>query len=164
MLSEVLWVFLVLAAWVFGFQLVRHYRRKTAGYVNYQVFKARLPSWVKQLEFYCFAGGLTAYGLLGAFGVTRLYHVLHPHAEATGLAAVLTMLAVIFPAIAFAMLTANLISWMIPAARAANLQAMSGVANVSFGSLNRGLLLFALILTPVCVIQELIGLFEPWAR
>ena len=44
MFSEALWIFVVLAAWIAGFQLLRHYRRKTAGDVNNQAFKGRLAA------------------------------------------------------------------------------------------------------------------------
>ena len=60
MFSEALWIFVVLAAWVIGLQLLRRYRRKTVGYANHQAFKAGLPRWVKQLEFCVFAGALVA--------------------------------------------------------------------------------------------------------
>lgn len=164
MFSEALWTFVVLAAWVIGFELLRHYRRKTVGYANHQAFKASLPQWVKQLEFYVFAIALTGYVLSGVIGVFGLYHALHPRAPAAGLAVVLLTFAVMVPAVVLAMLTSNLVSWMIPAARAANLRAMAGIDNISFGSLNRGLLIFGLILAPICAIQALIGLLEPWTR
>jgi hypothetical protein len=164
MVSEAFWIFLVLAMWGIGFLLLRHYRRKTAGYANHQVFKAALPSWVRQLEFYCLAIALAAYVLLGIAGVDYLYQGLHPHNRIAGLAAVLTILAVFIPALVLAMLTSNLVSWMIPPARTANLKAMSSVGSISFTSLNRGLLTFGLILAPICVIQALVGLFEPWTR
>ncbi len=164
MFSEALWIFVVLAAWIAGFQLLRHFRSRTSSYANHQAFKSELAPWVKQLEFYSLAIALTAYVLLGCAGIAYLYRALHPQAQLSGLAAVLTMLAVAIPAVVLAMLTTNIISWMIPPARAANLQAMSGAGDISFASLNRGLLIFGLVVTPICVIQGLIGLFEPWSR
>jgi hypothetical protein len=163
MLSGPLGVLLVPAVWLAGFVAFRRYRRRTRGFADNATFKSRLPQWVKQLEFYSFAVALSAYVTLSFIGLFRLHRALHPQTPPTDLATTMIAVACIFPAITLAMLTSNLISWAIPPARNANLAAMSGLDKVSFGSLNRGLLLFALVIVPICMVQGLVGAFEPWA-
>lgn len=158
------WIGLVLGVWTLGLWLLRHVRRGTSDYARHQKFKSALPQWVKWLEFYSFALALAGYVILGTAGVFRLQAALNPGRQASDLSMVMIVLAIIIPAIVLAMLTTNLASWLIPAARKANIQAMSEAGDISLASLNRGLLAFAMIVVPICLIQGAVGIFEPWAR
>lgn len=139
------------------------YRRRTVSGREWQSFKAQMPAWlgaterVIQLVFFLaiFAGWSVLF--------LRLHMLLH-HARESGPAFGMIFFPGLFGAIAPAMLLGNVVSWLVPPMRRANLAAMEGLGTASFGAAQGGLLKMAAFIEPVCLAVTLLGVWEPWAR
>ena len=149
---------LLLALWIF-----RRLRRRTRDYSQGQAFKGKLPTWVRKLEQSMW---MTLLLLLGGASLTvfsAAHRALTPGRPVEGACAVFSVVGVGLIALPLAMLGANVVSWLLPPVRAANLRAMEGLS-VSFGALNRGLILFACVSVPLGVLDLVAATLEPWAR
>jgi heme/copper-type cytochrome/quinol oxidase subunit 2 len=141
------------------------YRRRSGSGNQWQEFKSRLPTWVKQVELvFQIVFLLTIFfGLV--FGVSALHVALHRNsAKPAGISEGLIVLSSLFGALVPAMLLANLLSWSIPAMRNANLVALEGLQNTSFSSANIGLMKLGAVLIPVCTIAAAIAVYDPWGH
>ena len=96
-------------------------------------------------------------------GFWSAHSVVMPGHPDKGATVVFSLAGAALIALPLSMLAANCVSWILPPVRAANLRAMDGL-NVSFGDLNRGLILFACVSVPVGVADLVVAVFEPWAR
>jgi hypothetical protein len=164
MLSGPLGALSVPAVWLAGFLIFQRYRRGTTGFAERTVNKSRLPSWVRQVEFYVFAALFVGLFLLLFTGLFGLHRTFHPANRASDLAMVLIVMSSGIGALVPAMLIANLISWFVPSLRRANEIAMSGLPTTSFQGANKGLLAFGAVVVPLCVAQGILGAIEPWVR
>lgn len=148
-----------------GLALVfRRLRRNTVGKAERDEFRARLPSWVARLESLSFIVIFAALSICGCVALFRLHSVLHGTSSATGLAMMMIVLAWEFGILPPAMILANLVSWLIPPVRAANERANAGLPTASIANANKGLLVASAVVTPLCLIQGALGVFEPWAH
>ena len=106
---------------------------------------------------------LVAIGGAAFSGFLAVHNALMWRQPVRGASAVFSVTGVCLMALPLAMLAANGISWILPPVRAANLRAMDGL-RVSFGDINRGLILFGCVSVPVGVVDIVIAIFEPWAH
>ncbi len=145
-------------------QIFKRRRRGTADFRASAEFKAKLPSWVKQFETLTFA----AFRVGFVFGVAWLFFqvVAPPEAAAharQGAGGVYFAMGTMLIAIPLAMLCANLLSWLVPAVKTANIRAMRGLP-VSFWGANRGLLQFGAASIPTGFALLVLAALAPWGR
>jgi hypothetical protein len=161
---EAVWTFAVPIAWMAAFLVFRRLRLKTKGFAERGVLRKRLPRWVTQVEMYVWIV-LWVPMLLGWILAFEALHgsLLAQPREPGELATVLICLAAAIGTLPPAMLLANLISWIIPPLRRANLVAMEGLPTTSFHRATRGLAVFWVVVLPLSLAQSFLGAFEPWA-
>jgi hypothetical protein len=108
------------------------------------------------------------YALTLLFGVVvfRAFFFAHetarPGHRIEGADAIYAVIGIALITLPIAMITANLVSWVVPPLRRANLEAMSGLP-VSLRKFNRGLLLFGAVTIPLGLMDLAIAALEPWA-
>jgi hypothetical protein len=141
----------------------RRLRRRTQSYSEGRTFKARLPPWVQTVEKVVWIAMLLLIGGVVLRSFWAAHGVVMPGHPVKGASAVFSVMGAGLIAVPLAMLGANAVSWLLPPVRAANLRAMDGL-HVSFGDLNRGLVLFGCVSVPVGIIELVAAIFEPWAR
>ena len=159
---ESVWSFGLLALLVAAMTMIRRFRSPTIDFQHSAMVKARLPLWVKLFELLT----LSAFAVASMIGVMLLISRLSPellpgtHAVA-GVSAVYFGVGTALIGIPFGALWANVVSWLTPPVRVANLAAMDGLS-VSFWSANRGLLLFAAMSLPLGLLVMFIAKLSPW--
>jgi len=159
---QALWAMGLLVVLFGGLAIFRRVRGRTDDYRQTAVYKQRLPMWLGQFE-------RAALGLLLAATIMIVLKAdLGLRARfatgggaTTGVAAIYFVLGLFMIALPVAMLGANLLSWLFPPARRANLKAMEGLS-VSFWTLNRGLLLFSAATVPFGTLLLALSEVEPW--
>jgi len=165
-MPEIVWGLLVALAWLGAAFAFRRLRRRTRGYAEGRVLKARLPSWVKTVESVILFG-LWIPAAIGLQLALMAFHAqLHPNIGAhddDGLAIILVILGAFLSTIVPSMLIANLVSWLVPPLRKANVAAMSALPTTGFARWNRELLMLGAIVTPLAGAQAILGAVAPWA-
>jgi hypothetical protein len=159
---EVIWSFGALAALQLGLMAFKRLRRRTSDFHQSAKFKEQLPGWVRQFEFLTMSASLCA----SLLAVSWLFiHFVEPsHGRSpTGAAAVFLALGIGLISMPSALLSSNLVSWLIPPVRAANERAMEGL-QVSFWSMNRGLLQFAAVSVPLGIGLLALEVVAPWRQ
>ena len=157
---EALWGVGLLAVLFGALTVFRRFRRRTEDYRQAALFKRRLPLWVGQLETTILCLLLTPALMI----VVRVVFVLRDRfggGDMSGVAAIYFALGLLLGAVPIAMLGANVVSWLLPSVRRANLKAMEGL-QVSFWSLNRGLLWFAAATVPLGAALLALAILSPW--
>lgn len=146
---EVTWSLGLLAVLLLGLLALKRARRRTTDFQQSAIFKERLPGWVRQFEAITFCTFLCGSFMAVAWLFLRFGTSQHVGSHAmTGASAIYFALGVGLIALPVGMLSANLLSWLLPPVRAANTLAMEGL-QVSFWSANRGLLLFGAASVPI---------------
>lgn len=141
------------------------YRRKNQTGQEWQIYKAKLPTWVKTTEMMFWIALWLPVAFACIILLNMLYSVVHPtHTRADGVAGGLILMSSLFAALVPAMLLANVACWLLPPIRKANLAAMDGLATASFEQANMGLLKFGSVVIPVCVAVAVLGICAPWAK
>ncbi len=160
---EVMWIVLPWSAVVLALLLFSRKRQKTLDYSEEQAFKAALPWWVGTTE--RLVAIAWAYAL--AVSTWRIYSLILGHSPAavssTTADKVFVVLGIGFIIIPSALLCANAISWIVPPLRRANEQAFRG-KDVSFRSLNVGLMKGALVSVAAGLLALVIAAIQPWSR
>jgi len=109
---------------------------------------------------------LAIFCLVLAFVSFKLFELLlgpsRAAATQTGASAIYLMIGIGGIILPLGFLSANLLSWTIPALRHANERAFRG-HQVSFTSANVGLIKFAYVSVPVGIVALFIAAIEPWA-
>jgi hypothetical protein len=159
---EVIWSFGALVILLLGLMTFKRLRRRTSDFHQSAKFKGQLPGWVRQFEFLTMSASLFATFLAVSWLFIRFGEPSHGR-SATGAAAVFLALGVGLISLPTALLSANLVSWLIPPVRAANERAMEGL-QVSFWSVNRGLLQFAAVSVPLGIALLALEVVAPWRR
>ena len=164
-MQRTFWMLATLAVWLLAILVFKRIRRPTRGYAERTAFRTRLPGWVKQVEFYTWVMFFVAFTITSTlffYDLSRSFHQERPLTRPDDLATMLMSLASVIGSLPLAMLAANLVSWLVPALRAANAIASDGLTTTTFSGSNRGLLLMASVVVPLCVVQGLVGAFQPW--
>lgn len=155
----------IIALWLGALAQFRRYRRTTSGYADRITYKSRLPKSVGQAEriiaLPVMAAGMLAFIIL----LMNLHHHWHrqgpdhPGTLGAGLIAFSSIVAMIAPAL----FVSNVVSWLTPSLRSANLAAMEGLSAISYRRANIGLAIFGALIFVICAAQGLLGALEPWA-
>jgi hypothetical protein len=157
-----------LATWLIVRLVLKHYlqyRRKTQSGQEWQQYKAKLPAWVKQTEMVFWI--ILWLPLMLAFVVLldMAYSAVHPALiRQDSIASGLILVSSAFTALVPAMMLGNVISWLLPPIRKANLAAMGEFATVSYRSATTGLVKFGSVLVPVSLAVAVLAVLAPWAN
>jgi len=152
-----LFVLLGLALWVF-----RRLRRPTDDFQQSMVARERLAPWARQFEVLVFAALTTGSAIGAAFIFFRvLCPILHVHPMLTGASALYFATGCGLAVIPGSLLASNILLWLIPPVRLANLKATEGL-KVSFWTANRGLLLASAVTVPLGLVLLAMCLQPPW--
>lgn len=160
--AEVMWIVLPWSAVVLALLLFARKRQKTLDYSEGQAFKAALPWWVGTIE------RLVAFAWAYALAVStwKTYCLILGHSPAAVSSAatdkVFVVLGIGLIIIPLALLCANAVSWIVPPLRHANEQAFRG-KNVSFRSLNIGLMKGAFVSVGAGLLALIIAAIQPWS-
>ena len=163
--AQTLSLLVVIFLLIGGLSLFRRYRRTTPGYPDRITYKSRLPKSVGQAERIVALPVLAAGMLVFIILLMNLHHHWHrqgpdhPGTLGAGLIAFSSIVAMIAPAL----LIANVVSWLTPSLRSANLAAMEGLSTISYRRANIGLAIFGSLIFVICAAQGLLGALEPWA-
>lgn len=141
------------------------YRRKTQSGQDWQRYKAKLPVWVKQIEMLLWLVLWLPLMLASIILLERAYSALHsaqslPNGVTVGLIVVSSALTTLVPAL----LLANVVSWLLPPIRIANLAAMQEFATVSYGSATTGLVKVGSVVIPASLAVAVLAVLAPWAK
>jgi len=140
--------------------LLRWIRTKSPAARERARFKSALPLWVKYIEMMVWVAFWVAIFFVIFFGSLSMHHSLRPITTKPGSPAIgLICFASLFAGMVPAMLSANLLSWLILPLRRANLLAMEGLPAASFAEMNRGLIKFGLVLEPLCLAALVLGIW-----
>jgi uncharacterized BrkB/YihY/UPF0761 family membrane protein len=140
--------------------LFRRVRRKALDYHQSRTARSRLPSRVRLIEKTFLYSFVIVIGLLIGFTFQKLENAGQKIAGATAIYVFFGSMIIAFP---IGALLANLLSWLLPPLRKANEAAMSGT-QVSFVSVNRGLVKFSIISIPVGLVALIVAGVAPWAK
>ena len=165
-MSQEVWLLLMLAPWAVGLILYRRYRPRTRGFAERTLFQARTPQWLKNTERFVMLVIWVGLTLMLLKGFTDLHRVIHGDAGMArpGRTASITMALGAFLAPAGpALLAANLIAWLVPPLRRANLIAMEGLPTTRLARANLDLLTLTAATAPLALAEAFAGAFEPWA-
>jgi hypothetical protein len=92
----------------------------------------------------------------------------HWHPQGPLMPGILAVVLIVFSSaaamIAPALLVSNIVSWLTPSLRAANLAAMEGLAAISYRRANIGLAQYGVAIFIACAAQGMLGALEPWAQ
>ena len=155
---EVVWVFGVLGALILALSLFKRYRRRSGALTQATKVKNLLPGWVRQVETVVFAALL----LGGTLSVIWLLRLSFPQLlRVPGAGGVCVALGSVLPMIPLAMLGSNLVSWLTPPLRKANLAAMRG-SGITFWTDNRDLVFAAIAAIIVSLLLFSLVLIAPW--
>jgi hypothetical protein len=157
-----------LATWlIVRLALLRYlrYRRTTQSGQEWQQYKARLPGWVKQTEMLLWVI-LWLPLTLGFIIVLKAGYLAahHMQIQPDGLATGLIVMSSAFTALIPALILGNVISWVLPPIRKANLAAMEDFATVSYRSATTGLVKFGSIVIPMSLAVAVLAVLAPWAN
>ncbi len=161
--AENVWSFGMLGALVVALQIFMRIRRRTKSHSDASLFKSQLPGWVLLMEKFVLYCLVLATGVVLCLAFNAVHRHFSPGRPVSGATAIFATLGAGLVGLPIAALSANGISWMVPALRSANLHAMSGVP-VSFGQMNKGLMLFGAVSVPVGLIWLVLAVVEPWAH
>ncbi|MBV8800367.1 MAG: hypothetical protein JO208_11250 [Alphaproteobacteria bacterium] len=156
-MRDAIWIIGVCAIWLGAANLFRRYRRTTRSYANWNAYKASMPAWARLFERVLLLIIFVPLAITILVILTRLSALFHPNRPTGSAAGAVIVFSSFLAAVAPAALIANGISWLIPQVREANLAAMKATDGVSFGSANRGLLLFAAVVTTLAFAQGLLA-------
>ena len=159
---EAIGSFGLLAALFLSLLVFRRARRHTNDFSQTAAFKERLPQWVKQFEAFVFCAFMVASVIGVSWLALHFGFATHGSPRSiTGTVAIYFALGICLISLPIAALGANLLSWLVPPLRGANSQAMGGL-QVTFWSMNRGLLYFAAIAVPIGVVFLALASVSPW--
>jgi hypothetical protein len=152
---------LFLGSWLGALMLFRARRRRSGAAQEWAEYKARLDTWVKQIESIVQLALFLPLSLALLLSAIHFHAVFHP-AESSDDVSPLAISLICFSSFAIAIapagLAANLISWAVPSMRRANQSAMAELPGVSFRKANIGLFKFAAITMPICAAQIAVGI------
>jgi hypothetical protein len=159
---EGLWAIGLLVVGLLMLGAFRRVRRRTDDYRQSALLKQRLPLWVGQFETtaFCLLMAPALMIVVNAFFALRAGFGVADGAM-TGVSVIYFALGLILIAVPLALLAANVVSWLFPPARRANLKAMEGLS-VSFWTSNRGLLLFGAVSAPFGAALLVLSVLAPW--
>ena len=155
----------VMALWLGALAGFRRYRRTTPGYGDRITYKSRLPKSVGLAERIIALPVLVVGMLVLIILLMNLHHHWHPQGPdhpgtlGAGLIGFSSIAAMMAPAL----FISNVVSWLTPSLRRANLAAMAGLSTISYHRANTGLTLFGGLIFLICAAQGLLGALEPWA-
>ncbi len=159
---EIVWALGLLGVLLAALTRFRRLRRPTVDYQQSAVVQARLPKWVKLFE----SSMICAFVVASMIGATLLVcrfspGLLREPNGVTGASAIYFFVGTTSIAIPLSFLCANVVGWLIPPVREANLAAMDGTS-VSYWSANRGLLLYSAVSMPLGLLLTFIAVLSPW--
>ena len=160
--AEAIWSFAMLGTLLLGGVVFMRLRRRTRDFQEGRSFKGRLPAWVMMIERVNWYALTLLFGLVAFRAFLIAHETARPGHRIEGADAIYAVIGIALIILPIAMISANLISWVVPPLRRANLEAMSGL-HVSFAQFNRGLLLFGAVSIPLGLIDLAIAALEPWA-
>lgn len=144
--------------WKAYFNFMRWFRQRSPEARERTLFKQRMPGWLKQIEMLLWVTFWLGLFFVLFYGLLGLNQLVHPAArKPSEIAGYIFLFSSLFAALAPAMLTANLVSWLVPAMRRANEQAMTGLPAASFQEANLGLIKVGGILVPLCLATAILG-------
>jgi hypothetical protein len=149
---------IVLIAWTVN-RFTNWHRSHSSSARERAIYKQRLPNWIKSFEYYSLAL-LFPSGFLGLFFASiGLHNLLHPDTvrQITNAATALLMIPDFFFAMMLAMLSINLIEWLVPPMKRANDKAAEGLPAASIRQLTTDLLKVLEWVGPFCLILWLVG-------
>lgn len=134
------------------------YRRTLPIFAEWQVFKSRIPRYVRFTEMVLQIIAWVFMWLVLVMASLVLRYRFHPNASDTP---ALIVLACAIGAYPVAMLLANAVALAIPPLRRANVRAMAGLTHASLGRAMKELAMMAIVVMPVCAIAAVLGALEP---
>jgi hypothetical protein len=139
---------------IYGVSRFQSYYFNRSDVIARRAARAKMPGWLNSLESLTWLSLylLLIFGLIWIIG--RVNDALHPGTYTPGLA----LAPVVIAALPLAMLLSNGIFWAIPYTRRIENHHTQGVPGASFSEANIGLVKFALILEPVCLLVIAYGL------
>lgn len=156
--AETAWLFGVLGALILMLSLFKRHRRRSGAAAQAAQVKEKLPGWVRQTESMIFL----VFMVEGLTGLVWLLKLSFPEMlRIAGVSAILNVMALMLPMIAIAMLGVNLISWLTPALRKANMAAMEG-SSISFWSASRELIYFLIFSLVISALLLCLSVVAPW--
>jgi hypothetical protein len=159
--TEALWTFVPLVGAIVALLLYARRRKRTADYAKGRAFKAALPSWVSSLELLVALGWASLFAI-GAWKACVLFAGPPSPGPITSPGPVFVIVGIGVIILPLALLCANVVSWIVPPLRDANLRAFRG-NGVSFRSLNQGLIKGALVSAVAGLILIGIAVIRPWS-
>lgn len=160
-LAEFVWIFAPLVTCGAALFFFARKRRTTIDFAQARAFKAAVPWWVGTVERLV---ALVCASLLaiGAWEICERLLGLPPPGPITSPRAIYVLLGIGAIILPLALLCANLVSWIVRPLRSANQRALHG-NGLSFGTLNLGLLKFALVCASVGLLLIGIAAVRPWS-
>src|SRR5260221_2545013 len=108
-------------AWTVYFNFMRWFRQRSPQARERVVFKQRMPGWLRLTEVLLWITFFLSISFMPIFGLFALNDLVHPTTGKPGsIADDIFVFSSIFGALIPSMLTANLVSWLVPAMRRAN--------------------------------------------
>jgi hypothetical protein len=139
------------------------FRQRSPRAVAWTEFKTSLPGWVKLFELCTQAAFWVAIFFALFRGFFALHHAWHPAEVYPGdTAEGLILFSCLSGALVPSMMLANIISWIVPAVRNANLRTLEMTTSESLGGIMKGLAKLGIPLTLTCLIFAAVGAWEPW--
>ena len=153
MISKVL-VIVALVLVIYGISRFQSYYFNRTDVIARRAARAKMPGWLNSLKSLTWLSlyMLVMFALM--WGMGRINDALHPGTYTPGLA----LAPVVIAALPLAMLLSNAIFWAIPYTRRIENHYAHGVPGLSFSEANIGLLKFALIVEPICLLVIAYGL------
>jgi len=161
-------IFTALATWLIVRLVLKRYlqyRRKSQSGQEWQQYKAALPGWVKQAELVIWIVLWLPLMLVINVAVDMAYSAVHAaHTQPDGVAMGLMVVSSAITALVPALMLGNVLSWVLPPIRRANLAAMQEFATVSYRSANTGLVKFGSVVIPISLAVAVLAVLAPWAK
>ena len=153
MISKV-FAILALVLVIYGISRFQSYYFNRPDVIARRAARAKIPGWLNSLESVTWLSLYMLFIFALIWGISRINDVLHSGTYTPGLA----LAPVVIAALPLAMLLSNAIFWAIPYTRRIENRYAEGVPGASFSEANIGLLKFALIVEPVCLLVIAYGL------
>ena len=139
---------------IYGISRFQSYYFNRPDVIAWRAARAKMPGWLNSLQSLTWLSLYMFVMFALMWGIGRINDALHPGTYTPGLA----LAPVVIAALPLAMLLSNAIFWAIPYTRRIENRYAQGVPGLSFSEANIGLLKFALIVEPICLLVIAYGL------
>jgi len=160
--------FTALTTWLVARLVLKRYlqyRRKTQSGQEWQQYKAKLPAWVKLTEMVFWVTLWLPLMLASIVLMDAAYVLVHPkQTQPEGIASGLIIVSSMFTTLVPALMLGNIVSWLLPPIRKANLAAMREFVTVSYRSATIGLAKFGSVVIPVSLAVAVVAVLAPWIK